>query len=222
MRAQRAACQVCRGPVTAGFARCYQCELHWRAAGGQLADAVVPVGYAVKGSQLSADLWRYKWNDDEAAAERLRGMLGDFLRAHAGCVQRAAGMTGPPTSLAVVPSGQGRAGSHPLAGLVASCLTLPWVQLSACAQPAARGRQVDPGWVRVDGAVPGERVLVVDDTWVSGGSAQSAAMALKRAGAAAVAVVVLGRHVNPADPRVAALGPATILHPQCAARPAGL
>jgi hypothetical protein len=47
-------------------------------------------------------------------------------------------------------------------------------------------------------------VLVVDDTWVSGGSAQSVAAALKLAGARRVAVVVLGRHVNPADPRSAA------------------
>jgi orotate phosphoribosyltransferase len=50
----------------------------------------------------------------------------------------------------------------------------------------------------------GADVLVVDDTWVSGGSAQSTAAALKLAGARRVAVVVLGRHVNPADPRSAA------------------
>jgi adenine/guanine phosphoribosyltransferase-like PRPP-binding protein len=46
----------------------------------------------------------------------------------------------------------------------------------------------------------GADVLVVDDTWVSGGSAQSVAAALKLAGARRVAVIVLGRHVNPADP----------------------
>jgi orotate phosphoribosyltransferase len=47
-------------------------------------------------------------------------------------------------------------------------------------------------------------ILVVDDTWVSGGSAQSTAAALKLAGARRVAIVVLGRHVNPEDPRSAA------------------
>jgi orotate phosphoribosyltransferase len=46
-------------------------------------------------------------------------------------------------------------------------------------------------------------VLLVDDTWVSGGSGQSAAAALKTAGARRVALVVLGRHVDPADPRTA-------------------
>ena len=70
---------------------------------------------------------------------------------------------------------------------------------------------MNPGWVRVAGRADGgmlvqggSDVLVVDDTWVSGGSAQSAAAALKLAGARRVAVVVLGRHVNPADPRSAA------------------
>ena len=61
------------------------------------------------------------------------------------------------------------------------------------------------GWLRVGSPVAGESVLVVDDTWVSGGSAQSVAVALKMAGAARVVVVVLGRHVDPADPRSASL-----------------
>ena len=46
-------------------------------------------------------------------------------------------------------------------------------------------------------------MLLVDDTWVSGASAQSAAAALKAAGARRVALVVIGRHVDPADPRSA-------------------
>jgi hypothetical protein len=40
---------------------------------------------------------------------------------------------------------------------------------------------------------------------VSGGSAQSSAAALKLAGAVRVAVLVLGRHLDPADPRSAGL-----------------
>jgi hypothetical protein len=107
--------------------------------------------------------------------------------------------------VAVVPSGQGRPGPHPLALLVASCVRRPAVPLSARAPEAPRGREIGLGWLRVGSAVAGESVLVVDDTWVSGGSAQSVAVALKLAGAAKVAVVVLGRHVDPADPRSASL-----------------
>jgi hypothetical protein len=221
MTARQVACQVCRGPAAAGFARCYRCDLHWRAAGGLLADAVVPIGYAVKGTRFARDLWRYKWDDDDAAADRLRRMLRDFLRDHGGCVQRAAGMTGPPGRLAVVPSGQGRPGAHPLAALVAPSLAPPPVRLSPGPQPLARGREIDPGWVRVDDRVAGQSVIVVDDTWVSGSSAQSVAAALKRAGAVRVAVVVLGRHVSPDDPRATATGwPARVPHPCYAARPA--
>jgi hypothetical protein len=41
------------------------------------------------------------------------------------------------------------------------------------------------------------RILLLDDTWTSGGRLQSLAFALKDAGAGAVGAVVLGRHVNP-------------------------
>ncbi|BAL88619.1 hypothetical protein AMIS_33990 [Actinoplanes missouriensis 431] len=47
-------------------------------------------------------------------------------------------------------------------------------------------------------AVPeGSRILLIDDTWTTGGRAQSLAFALKSSGAGGVAAVVLGRHVNP-------------------------
>jgi predicted amidophosphoribosyltransferase len=60
---------------------------------------------------------------------------------------------------------------------------------------------VSTSWLRVDARVSGADVLLVDDSWVSGASAQSAAAALKLAGAARVAIVVIGRHVDPSDPR---------------------
>jgi hypothetical protein len=197
-------CRTCRGPAGTGFARCYQCELALSEARGLLADAVAPVGYAVRGGPLADDLRRYK-SDRAAAAEvaaataRLRDLLAGFLADRGQSVWAAAGMTAGPTAAAVVPSGQGRRGAHPLAGLVRSCVALPLVRLAVVpAEIHARG--VNPSWVRVGDPVAGGDILVVDDTWVSGGSAQSAAAALKLAGARRVAVVVLGRHVNPADP----------------------
>jgi hypothetical protein len=201
-------CRTCRGPAGTGFARCYQCELALSQVGGLLADAVAPIGYAVRGRPLAEDLRWYKSDrvaaaEATAAAARLRELLAAFLAGRGHSVWAAAGMTAGPTAVAVVPSGQGRAGPHPLAGVVRSCVDLPLVRLSIVpAEIHARG--VNPGWVRVDDPVADGDVLVVDDTWVSGGSAQSAAAALKLAGAHRVAVVVLGRHVNPADPRSAA------------------
>jgi phosphoribosylpyrophosphate synthetase len=167
-----------------------------------LADAVAVIGYAVRGGRLAGDLWRYKSDRADAAqsAERLREMLAVYLRDRGESVWTAAGMAGAPQLVAVVPSGQGRPGGHPLLHLVRSCLDVPLLGLSVAAGGAAHGRAVHPGWLRVDGDVGGADVLVVDDTWVSGGSAQSAAVAVKLAGARRVAIVVIGRHVNPNDP----------------------
>jgi len=195
--------------VQAGFARCYQCDLAHGRFGELLADVVVPVAYAVKGGQLAADLWRYKSGLPGAAeaGARLTAMLSGFLRERASRVWRSAGMTGEPGLAAVVPSGQGRLGAHPLLGIVASCVDLPVVPLSAAHGASGRARGLGDGlamdWLTVAGPVAGTDVLLVDDTWVSGGSAQSAAAALKTAGARRVALIVLGRHVDPADPRSA-------------------
>jgi hypothetical protein len=202
-------CRTCRGPVQAGFARCYQCDLAHARCGGLLADVVAPVAYAVKGGRLASDLWRYKSVAAGAteAGTRLAAMLAVYLRGHGDQVWRAAGMAVGPELAAIVPSGQGRPGPHPLLGIVASCVDVPIVPLSVAPGAAARARGladgVAVGWLTVGGAVAGADVLLVDDTWVSGASAQSAAAALKAAGARRVALVVIGRHVDPADPRSA-------------------
>lgn len=177
-------------------------------SGGLLADAVAPIAYAVRGEPLADDLRWYKSDRVDAvaaaaAAVRLREMLGTFLADRGRSVWAAAGMSDGPSAVAVVPSGQGRPGAHPLVGLVRSAVALPVVPLSI-APREIHTRGVNPGWVRVHEPVAGADLLVVDDTWVSGGSAQSTAAALKLAGARRVAVVVIGRHVNPADPRSAA------------------
>ena len=198
-------CRTCRGPTAVGLARCYQCDLARRQAGELLADAVSPIGYAVRGGPLAVDLWRYK-SDGTGAAEsgrRLREMLAVYLRDDGESLWTAAGMAAGPQAAAIVPSGRGRPGGHPLVGLVRSCVDVPLAGLAVAPAGAAHVRGVDPGWLRVEGPVAGVDVLVVDDTWVSGGSAQSAAVALKLAGARRVAIIVIGRHVNPDDPQSA-------------------
>ena len=190
-------CAVCHGPAAAGCARCFQCDLHLQCAGGSLADVVVPVAFAVKSGPHARRLWQYKSARaaPEAAAEAsasLLALLLVFLRGHAGCVWRAGGIAGRP-HVAVVPTARGRPGEHPLRALAAPYLAGPWAGLSA--RPGGqRTRDLDPGRFLAD-PVPGAAVLLLDDTWTTGASVQSAAMALRRAGARSVAAVVLGRHV---------------------------
>ncbi|HXL96100.1 MAG TPA: hypothetical protein VN969_44890 [Streptosporangiaceae bacterium] len=194
-----ACCRVCRGPAGPGFGRCYQCAQHVQLGQGLLANAVVPVSYAVRGTPFAETLWRYK--AEGASPEALLALLLVFLHDHATCIWRQAGMSGP-DRVAVVPSGCGRPGAHPLLRLISPYLRLPLARLDM--RPGEQGRDLNAD--RFQAAVPvGARVLLLDDSWVSGASAQSAAVALKRAGAAKVAVVVLGRHLNPAEPRASAL-----------------
>jgi hypothetical protein len=231
-------CAVCRGPVRAGFTRCYQCDRHDSQAGGLLADVVVPVGYAVKDTAFADDLARYKsWLAPAAQARAsILSLLLTFLTDHTPCIWPQAGPSPPglpaatqhlsrcppgrpavaqhagprrPGLLAVVPTGAGRPGPHPLLDLVSPYLRRPNCPLAL--RSGHQGRDLDLDRFEVLGRPAGASVLLLDDTWVSGASAQSAAAALKLAGARHVAVVVLGRHVNPADPASAAL--LASLHP---------
>jgi hypothetical protein len=189
-------CTSCRGPARRGFARCFHCSLHEQVAPGLLANVVAPVACAPKGSPLATDLWLYKSGrtGSREAGAALLAMLLVFLRDEGPGVWRRAGAAGP-TCACVVPSGRGRPGPHPLQALVRGCLTLPWGTLVAQPDGDPWARALDPGRFRVPGPVAGAVVLLLDDTWTSGGTAQSAAVALKRAGARSVAVVVLGRHL---------------------------
>ncbi|HEV2256251.1 MAG TPA: hypothetical protein VGS06_24135 [Streptosporangiaceae bacterium] len=214
-------CEVCRGPVRPGFARCYQCDRHALLAPALIADAVVPISYAIKGTPFADHLWRYKSalasspaattasapmpasapTSASARASALALLLA-FLADHGPCVWQRASMP-PPDRFAVVPTGAGRPGPHPLLRLVSPYLRLPGCSLAL--RPGRQGRDLDLDRFQVQGRPAGASVLLLDDTWVSGASAQSAAAALKLAGARHVAVIVLGRHVNPDDAASASL-----------------
>jgi hypothetical protein len=196
-------CATCRGPARRGFARCFHCGLHAESAPGVLADVVVPVACAPKGSRLATDLWLYKSErtGSREAGRALLAMLLVFLHDRAPGVWRAAAAV--PAYACVVPSGRGRPGAHPLQALVHGCLALPWATLVARPGGDPWARALDPGRFRAPQPLNGAAVLLLDDTWTSGGTAQSAAVALKRAGARWVAVVVLGRHLPPVPAPVA-------------------
>ena len=197
-------CAVCRGPARGGYARCYQCAQHDLLGPGLLADAVAPISYAVKGTAFATGLWRYKSrrSPDPAARAALLALLLAFLHDHGRCVWRRAGMLAP-GRLAVVPSGCGRPGPHPLLEMAGPYLRLPMTGLVI--RPGEQGRDPNPDRFISERTGPRASVLLLDDSWVSGASAQSAAAALKRAGARHVAVVTLGRHLDPADERSAPL-----------------
>lgn len=190
-------CRVCRGPSRAGYPLCFSCSLHQRIAPGLLADAVVPLSYSIAGTAYCRWLRMYK----SASAERrearaaIRTLLLVFLHDHGSCLWASAGMTAP-SHVAAVPSGCGRAGVHPLRMLIEPYLALPWAGLIACGDDPVQPRELWIGRYRSASSLRDANVLLLDDTWASGASAQSAAAALKLAGAASVVTLVFGRHVN--------------------------
>ena len=192
-------CSTCRGRAAAAGGRCYQCGQHEQCAPGSLADVVVPVAYARKGGAHARHLWLYKSGRPGAAAAGtvLRAMTLTFLRDHGPCVWQRTGLAGP-THLAVVPSGRGRPGDHPLRALLGRCLRLPWAELAA--RPGSSGpvRELDPARFTAR-RLAGAAVALLDDTWTTGSAAQSAVLSLRQAGARAVAVIVLGRHLPAED-----------------------
>ena len=189
-------CDVCWQPLRAA-SRCYPCNEQAEWLPGLVADAVVPVCFAPKGGLHAQNLWLYKSARPGAKEARLAllALLAVFLRDHGPCVRAAAGMAGP-THLAVVPSGRGRPGPHPLRALAGPLTGLPWAELAAARAGDPAGRIADPGRF-LAAPLPGARVVLLDDTWTTGASAQSAAAALRLAGAQSVAVIVLGRHLLP-------------------------
>jgi hypothetical protein len=191
-------CPVCRGPARAGYPRCFSCDLHRRSAPGLLADAVVPLSYSIAGTVYARWLRTYKSGSPgrPEAWAAMRTLLLVFLHDHGSCLWASAGMTAP-SHVAVVPSGCGRPGVHPLRALIGPYLALPWASLIACGGDPVQPRELRIGRYRSASALRGANVLLLDDTWASGASAQSAAVALKLAGAASVLTLIFGRHVNP-------------------------
>jgi hypothetical protein len=186
-------CAVCTGSVNGG-ARCYQCRQHRGRPG--LADATAFLTYAIAGRPSGQVMRGYKELprpvDDHRAVVGLLAAVG--LARHGACAGALARV--PVTHWAAVPSLPARPGEHPLRPLVARLAPGHEVQLIPAADPQ-HPRGARPGNFTVPGLLPTDaHVLVIDDTWASGGHAQSAALALHAAGAGHVSVLVLARWLD--------------------------
>lgn len=176
---------------------CYACAIS-----EQHLDAMVPIAYSVAHEQLHHDLVRYKRYADpwvETTVARLALILGRFLAAHEACVAAAAGATAFDV-VTTVPSGQiGRDEHHPLRRIVGEMVVSTagrHERLLRRSSAPVRPRAFDLTRYQAVRRLSGANVLLIDDTWTTGASAQSAAATLKAAGAARVGAVVIGRHLN--------------------------
>jgi predicted amidophosphoribosyltransferase len=190
-------CEVCLN-LTDDYALCYAC-----AHGTRRLDAVVPISYSIAREQLHHALASYKRLDGEIARRlqaELAAVLWRFLASHEPCVAKAAGLRKQFDLVTTVPSGdRSRDDRHPLRRVVSELVTPTrdrHERLLHRSPDPIEPREFDENKFIPQRELHGEAVLLIDDTWTTGASAQSAAAALKAAGAGRVAAVVIGRHLN--------------------------
>jgi hypothetical protein len=195
-RSRPGVCRRCFN-LTDGYDQCYACT-HVE----NVLDALVPISYSVAHEQLHHALASYKRLSGAAGrrlAVQLAAVLWRYLALHERCVARAARVTRFAV-VTTVPSGDsGRDESHPLRWIVAEAIGPTrgrHRRLLRRSSLPVEPRAFSPEKFSVEGPLSGEAVLLIDDTWTTGANAQSAAAALRAAGAGPVAAVVIGRHVN--------------------------
>jgi hypothetical protein len=182
---------------TRGFDRCYACD-HSQAWLG----AIAPISYSVAHEQLHHALRLYKRIGGTAGRRltlELSSVLWRYLDAHERCVAQAAGVDRFEL-IATVPSGEEtRDETHPLRTIVGE-IVAPTAgrheRLLRRSTTEVAPREFASRKFEAVRSLDGEPVLLIDDTWTTGASGQSAAAALREAGSGPVAAIVIGRHVN--------------------------
>ncbi len=189
------ACDLCHGASPSGEARCPDCATTSRQVSCPLR-LVAPISLLRRDSQLDRMLAGYKsrYRPNPQLAWQVSATVTRFLDAHGPCLEQAGG---PFDLLVTVPTsqGQGRRGVHPLRHAIRRFPALAEREAELLAPgPVALGphRADDRGFVAGPGAA-GARVLLLDDVLVTGARLQSAASALRLAGATVTGAVVVGR-----------------------------
>ena len=206
-------CPVCGGFKNPAYPRCRSCEtlaVQTRAlqAGTGMTDATLAADriacgvYAVEpASQTLKMMYGYKEARPLSPDYRrnVRALIALALIGHGQCLDESAGM--PVSGWTMVPSTTGSPRfrqPHPLHDIIASVLPgVPEVRLVA---RKAKTRNLDLDVFAL--ADPSDRrhlggdVVLIDDSWVTGGTVQSAAALLKFEGAAQVSVYCVARIVS--------------------------
>jgi predicted amidophosphoribosyltransferase len=206
-------CASCDRATRSTGALCFCCRQAAACLGLPLVPSTALVEYRL-GDRIHRLLRGYK--DGAAAGHRAacEAALVELVAARwAGTADGIADRLGPWTAVAAVPSSR-RPGPAPALRLFAGVPALSGLAQIVLARSSARcghlradrrAFAVAPGPTRAALAV--HRVLVVDDTVTTGAAAQSAAAALRLAGASVAGVVAVGRALPRALPHTG--GPAS-------------
>lgn len=191
-------CMTCGAPVD-GWDQCFPCRRHQDVDG--IADLVVPLTYAVDRAQSGILVRHYK--DDISAQARarhsrvIRRLLYLGLMKHQQCIEKRMGRR--VNARVTVPSLRNRAGVHPFTA-IARAMNAVDDRLALTASASATGERTLSAshfHITPEQRLDGKHILVLDDTWTTGANTQSAALTLRRAGAAHISILVIGRWISP-------------------------
>lgn len=193
-------CERCHNHPRSGYQICYSCFQVERQV-SRPCQLVVPISLYEIPSQLHHYLRHYKSDRypdrKHEFALKAVALLCTFLLRHRLCIASDAG--GDWDLITSVPSSSGRQGEHPLVTALRSVPTVFETYehlLKAGSTKLEHNRASDKGF-DVTRSLHGERVLLIDDTYTTGARSQSAASALNNGGGQVVAIVPVGRVINP-------------------------
>jgi predicted amidophosphoribosyltransferase len=197
MREPGVTCSVCSTPVNPGQRMCPPCRTHEN-SGIPHADRVASLVYAVEYDTQAYRLVRgYKAVGPGPSQRNLvSSLLAVGLRGHGACEMELAGVT--TGHWAVVPSTKRRDRPQPLRELLVD-LARPGREITLTpAEGVFNPRELRASNFVVASPPPLPRhVTLIDDSWVRGGHAQSAAAALKAAGVQDVSIFTVARVLDP-------------------------
>ena len=197
-------CRVCTGPSHVGFAVCYCCSVLIRQLHMPLTPVVAVADYRI-GDDMHRHLRGYKdapvGEARRAHVEKLTGLIDDWMVRHR---RRPSGRFGYGWDVVATVPSSCRPRGAPVDALVSGVdeLRRCWQPLLVRGEDATdhliasrHGFEVeasaDRAWLRR------RRVLVVDDTIITGARAQSAAATLRLSGATVAGILVVGRGLAP-------------------------
>jgi hypothetical protein len=193
-------CTRCFTPLADGDL-CGACQIHFAIGGGpNLLGIMTYAGHLHPISQSGYTMREYKNLGDRSRGPWqtvvLLSALG--LYGHVRCPGRILGV--PVTAWASVPSLPPKPGAagHPLNDIARRLARPGGVEIVLQGSASVISpRSVNPAHFAVVGGNPaGQHVLLLDDTWTSGGHIMSATLALRAAGCAQVSALVLARWLS--------------------------
>lgn len=193
-------CELCARPIS-GNRFCDRCQWNY-VSRSDIADRVGSMIYGFDGAQSGRLMYGYKaayTRPSHVQTVTSLAVLG--IREHRQCVDRLLGIRA--TRWAAVPSLRNIGVEHPLRTILTGKIAAgSEITVTAAPREAIQSpRDVTPtNYIVTTEVPPGAHVMVIDDTWVAGGHAQSVAAALKLAGARRVSVLTVARWVDLTDP----------------------